>query len=280
MGKQVEGRRHRKNAPNVPFPQAPSETYDLQVFHDHTNTQVTSGFQPSGKLFPGPGHYSPDDSPTRSSKTSNTVNFGKSAPRGLLTTNIDHRKINPANMSLIHSKGSVYRSKTTCFDFGRINPVVKERETNKSIGPGSFNPTPVRSKPASATFGAPLGGTVMIHDFVKEAATAAAAAAASLERERKQPITSFNDFTLRKSRTNGRNNCTSGVGTSKNNASGSFRSRAAIMNRNLSLPELLEETRKELYYKEKVSADYIEHDSAIGKQRLSRRKSAPKGVKW
>ena len=78
----------------------------------------------------------------------------------------------------------------------------------------------------------------------------------------------------------GRNNATSGVGGSNNASSGSFRSRAAILDRGRTLPELLEQTRQDLYYKDKESRDYVNHDSAIGNQRLSRRKNAPTGVKW
>jgi hypothetical protein len=279
LGKQIEGKKHRKTAPRVPMATASSSSYDLRCFLDRHNNTITSGFQPSMVDLPGPGFYTPINS---KEEGKGAINFGKSAPRGLLVgvSDVDHRKIDLLNLTKRSAKqrsSQVYRSKPTSFDHGRINPVHREKQVNKKLGPGSFDPLPVRPKAASATFGAPPGGTVYIQDFAQAAEDSRREAAAAAVHN------TFNDFTLRKRTPGtpmGRNNATSGVGGSNNASSGSFRSRAAILDRGRTLPELLEQTRQDLYYKDKESRDYVNHDSAIGNQRLSRRKNAPTGVKW
>jgi hypothetical protein len=176
----------------------------------------------------------------------------------------------------------MYKSTITAFDHGRKNPVLLQRELDRNIGPGTFNPKSIQiryKKTPSATFGAPLGGEVRIKDYVAEAEKIIALAKEEEKMKKTLKEKSFNNFTMRKKPVYNHQQGKSRIAPD-NLQSGSFRSKSLLLNRNMSLTELLEKTRQDIYYKGNINKDYVNHDSAIGKQRLSSKKNAPNAPKW
>ena len=137
---------------------------------------------------------------------------------------------------------------TTAFDHGRKNPTLKRKELAIKRGPGCYNPMPVRKATKSATFGTP---SALLDPLPKRG-------------ERQET---------------GRRQVTAPVRKSSFSISSRFTKERKLQHEK-SLPELLAETRQELYYKANNLSGFVDHDSALGKQRLSVKKSAPKGLKF
>ena len=138
---------------------------------------------------------------------------------------------------------------TTAFGHGRKNPTLKRKELAIKRGPGCYNPTPVRKATKSATFGTP---SALLDPLPKRG-------------ERQE--------------TGGRQVTAPPVRKSSFSISSRFTKERKLQHEK-SLPELLAETRQELYYKANNLSGFVDHDSALGKQRLSVKKSAPKGLKF
>jgi len=241
MGKQIEGKAHRKTAPNIPFASASSDDALFQVFEDKDGKALFSTYNPKEHDLPGPAFYKPKGHYKHLKSSEKVLNFGRSAPRGLDNLRRDHREKNKYQ-------------KRTAFDHGRLNPVIHRTRLGQKRGPGYYNPSPVRKKSPSASF-----GTSSVFDDVLPTVTM----------EKKV------DYYSSTPRTSNKRLChkTSFGRTSR------F-SKEIKEQHKKSLPELLEETRKELYYKDKLGQDFINHDGALGRQRLSRRTSAPKGLSF
>ena len=252
LGKQIEGKKHRQTAPNVPFSSASTDNALYMTFANigEQGQQLSGGkhvfskFNPKEIDLPGPNHYTPKGHYKHLQSSEKVINFGRSAPRNhgsyplLPFDGEDHRKNNK------NRKG------TTAFDHGRLNPTIHRKQLSVKRGPGYYNPSPVRKKSPSASF-----GTISVLD----------------DKRHKLDL--------------GFIHLESGVGRRSRKSSFGISSRFSKEIKSQSektLPELLEETRKELYYKSKKSntVDFVNHDSALGQQRLSKRRSAPKGLQF
>ena len=252
LGKQIEGKKHRQTAPNVPFSSASTDNALYMTFANigEQGQQLSGGkhvfskFNPKEIDLPGPTHYTPKGHYKHLQSSEKVIDFGRSAPRNhgsyplLPFDGEDHRKNNK------NRKG------TTAFDHGRLNPTIHRKQLSVKRGPGYYNPSPVRKKSPSASF-----GTISVLD----------------DKRHKLDL--------------GFIHLESGVGRRSRKSSFGISSRFSKEIKSQSektLPELLEETRKELYYKSKKSntVDFVNHDSALGQQRLSKRRSAPKGLQF
>ena len=278
ISKQIEGRAHRSNAPCVHIPRAERDTIaQTQTLLGNENEKLCSLYR-SDKSIPGPGKYSIPSTVGSSSSAAHT--FYLSAPRGLDGSTEEHRK---------HRKG------VSAFEYGRHNP-AKSAKTPPLFYENTFRSDFDKdSSRSSATFGTSTRGkgpgsgigALLEEDlnFLKELKDDAKITLEDLK-NKKQQTRKMESLRKKAMFVSNKKGATFGSKTSRYSYTG-LKDKKAV----LSLADQLALSRKKIYYKHakntktgcriqrKTVGKQLQteecYDSALGAQRLSKKRSEP-----